>query len=95
MREVHITGLEEVDRGVRIYPVPIADKLYIEVAASRKLTSASVVDVFGHEVAKADLQRESNGVYTAAIPMKDFPAGAYVVQLKGKDSVVSVKVVKK
>lgn len=95
MREVHITGLEEVDRGIRIYPVPIADKLYIEVAASRKLTSASVVDVFGHEVAKADLQRESNGVYTAVIPMKDFSGGAYVVQLKGKESVVSVKVVKK
>lgn len=95
MREVHITGLEEVDRGIRIYPVPIADKLYIEVAASRKLTSASVVDVFGHEVAKADLQRESNGVYTAVIPMKDYPGGAYVVQLKGKENVVSVKVIKK
>jgi hypothetical protein len=95
MREVYITGLEEVDRGIRIYPVPIADKLHIEVAASRKLTSASVVDVFGHEVARADLQRESNGVYTAIIPMKDFPGGAYVVQLKGKESIVSVKVVKK
>jgi hypothetical protein len=95
MREVYITGLEEVDRGIRIYPVPIADKLHIEVAASRKLTSASVVDVFGHEVARADLQHESNGVYTAVIPMKDFPGGAYVVQLKGKERIVSVKVVKK
>lgn len=95
MREFSITGIEEMDRGIRIYPVPISDKLYIEVAASRKLNSAVIIDVFGHEVAKADLQPESNGIYTAVISMKDFPGGSYVVQLKGKESIVSKKVIKK
>ena len=95
MREFFITGMEEADRGIRVYPVPVSDKLYIEVAASRKLTSATVVDVFGQEVVKTDLQTDANGVYTAVISMKDFPGGSYVVQLKGKESIVSMKVIKK
>jgi hypothetical protein len=95
MREFFITGIEEADRGVRVYPVPISDKLYIEVAASRKLTSATVLDVFGHEIVKTDLQQESNGVYSAVISMKDYPSGSYVVQLKGKENIISRKVIKK
>jgi hypothetical protein len=95
MREFFITGIEETNRGIRVYPVPISDKLYIEVAASRKLTSATIVDVFGHEIVKTDLHPEANGVYTAVISMKDYPSGSYVVQLKGKESVVPMKVIKK
>lgn len=95
MREFFITGIEETNRGIRVYPVPISDKLYIEVAASRKLTSATIVDVFGHEIVKTDLHPEANGVYTAVISMKDYPSGSYVVQLKGKESIVPMKVIKK
>ncbi|SKC83855.1 T9SS type A sorting domain-containing protein [Ohtaekwangia koreensis] len=95
MKEFFITGIEKGSKAIKVYPVPVTDKLSIKVDASRKLTSVSVLNVFGNEIATTDLQLESDNTYTGTIPMKDFPAGSYIVQLKGREGIISMKVVKK
>ncbi|HEY9005046.1 MAG TPA: T9SS type A sorting domain-containing protein [Ohtaekwangia sp.] len=95
MKDVVILGMEGTSKSIKIYPVPVTDKVTITVDASRQLTSASIVNTFGVEIASAPLVRSTDNTYTTTISMKDHPAGSYVVQLKGKEKTVSVKIVKK
>ncbi|WP_331963647.1 T9SS type A sorting domain-containing protein [Ohtaekwangia sp.] len=94
-KEFVITGMENGRQAIKIYPVPVSDKLYIQVDASRQLTSVTVMNVLGDEIVSADLQRGADNLYSGTVAMKDLPTGTYVIQLKGTGGIVSMKVVKK
>jgi hypothetical protein len=82
--------VEEGPLEVRVYPNPVADRLFVDQNVAESISQIQLYDVLGH------LKYESNRYHTEGVVVSDFQPGVYVLRIKKSDgSFESFKFLKK
>ena len=82
-------GPEIIENGVKIYPNPSEDQLFIEFENVSKFESVKLLDLQGRI-----LQEVNNLQPLQRLSVKHLPAGVYLIQAKGKNGVFNQKIVR-
>ncbi len=90
-----ITGQEDVASDqIFAFPNPISGQvLTVEIPSGLIPISARIVTTFGKSLFAQEFSVTSDKV-VLQVPVSEFPAGMYIVQVKTKDGLISKKVVK-
>lgn len=92
--ELSVMGIEGKAHGLKLYPQPVEDKLYIMADGVQAAGTILVTNVHGLTMASVPLSCRNNKC-SATIAMDDYPAGVYIVTLETPTELVTSKVVKK
>jgi len=80
-------GIKEyTDSDIRIYPIPVTDKLYISVPNSISIASISIVSVTGQPVYSAKI----NNIFTE-VDMSHFASGFYFIRILSNNNRIIIK----
>ncbi|RMG74175.1 MAG: T9SS C-terminal target domain-containing protein [Bacteroidetes bacterium] len=88
VREVHFAP---VGSGLQVFPNPAREQVHISAPAPGQYT-LSAVDLQGRQVYQANLEAIGNAPQ-ADLSVTDWPAGVYILQLKGSETVYSQRLV--
>ena len=90
-----ITGQEDfASDQIFVFPNPIVNQvLTVEIPAGLIPISARIVTTFGKSLFAQEFSATSDKI-VLQVPVSEFPAGMYIVQVKTKDGLVSKKVIK-
>lgn len=90
-----ITGQEDLASDqIFVFPNPIVNQvLTVEIPAGLIPISARIVTTFGKSLFAQEFSATSDKI-VLQVPVSEFPAGMYIVQVKTKDGLVSKKVIK-
>jgi len=77
---------EYSDSDIRIYPIPVTDKLYITVPNSIPITSISIVSISGQPVYSAKISN-----ILTEVDMSQFPSGLYFIRIVSNDNRTIIK----
>jgi PKD repeat protein len=90
-----ITGQEDfASDQIFVFPNPIVNQvLTVEIPSGLIPISAQIVTTFGKSLFAQEFSATSDKI-VLHVPVSEFPAGMYIVQVKTKDGLVSKKVIK-
>jgi len=74
--------------SIKIYPNPVNDELHIDISGYEGKLKLEGIDLSGRRVYKSTLTKQAN-----SIDLSDFKAGAYLVQITGKNLDVSRQII--
>jgi pimeloyl-ACP methyl ester carboxylesterase len=85
-----VTGLQENDNKIKLYPNPTSDWIHLEFTSSPFVKYLYIIDTLGNEVYRSNVNEISQNV---TIPVNGFAPGVYFVIVGGKGTHTVLKFV--
>jgi hypothetical protein len=92
-REFIVTSLKKDEFAITVFPNPAIDEFEIEIPEGFKCLVVKVINNLAVVMGYVGVHHE-NGKITGTFEMKNFPSGAYVVQVVSNNEIVEIKLIK-